>query len=1157
MKNFCLYIIIFFCSGLNLYHAQNKYISIPITDTLRINFQNKYYFRSSNIIPFSETVHLRGSVLRTQDYSADYVNGFISLSDSLRYSVFDTLIITYRSLQLGLARDYSRRTIDYRIAQQSADTLQVMRQLNGKINADYFFGKDIQKSGSIARGFSLGTTKDFTLTSGLRLQLAGKLTDDIQITAALTDENSPIQPEGNTEKLDELDKVFIEIRHKNAVGTFGDYDYNVNTGEFGTLNRKLQGLKGEFEFTGYKGSLAFATSKGKFNSNRFDGQEGVQGPYRLTGVNNEREILVIAGSEKVFLNGEEMRRGEGNDYTIEYSNAEITFTPKRLITSASRIYVDFEYTDRRYSRNFFASTFVTQQIKGKLNVSVGYVREGDDESSPVDMTFSEEDKKVLRSAGDNRLLAARSGVTAAEPDSLGRIRGVYSAVDTVINNSAYTVYIYSPGTGKYYVTFSYVGINNGDYVKESLGIYRFAGKARGDYMPVQLLPLPELKQTGNILISSSLLKDMTISAELSGSMYDRNRFSALDDNDNSGYARTFIFDLKPSALRLFNRSFGKVGLHYKDRYLDKNYTTVDRLNQVEFNRYYNLSESSVSANEVLREFTLNLLPVDQMKIASSYGYLKKGTSFNSDRFTTDFTYQKNNISTTYNFDMVNSETKYSLSDAVESKWIRQSGSIAYTSKILTPSVSFSTEEKRNRNAGKDSLLSGSFKYFEIIPTMAVGNFHGLELDASYSYRAESGMDKGRLRKESDAYTQIYSAAYRGIKNLVSTLNFTLRDKKYTDYYKIQGMLDNQTILIRSQTRATLADRFFTGSVFYETSTQRSARLERVFVKVAQGTGNYRYTGDKNNNGIADETEFESVIYDGDFIVTTIPTEKLYPVIDLKAGSEIEMDFSRIFRTNGFWKTYIAPVSTVTSIRIDENSTEPDTRKIYMLNLSHFRNDSTTITGSDNFLQELYLFRNSSDISFRLRYNQKRGLNNYSSGTERTYYRERSLRVRFKLIEDVANQTDLANTDDNLQSDKTSNRVRQITSNSVSTDFSYHPIKNVEVGFKLSTAQSTDSYPDKPTIIDENGQTLRLNISFSAQGRLRIELERSELSANNTNNYIPFELTRGNYIGKNYFLRVNFDYNISGNLQMLLNYDGRVQGSQKPIHNAKAEARAYF
>jgi hypothetical protein len=81
----------------------------------------------------------------------------------------------------------------------------------------------------------------------------------------------------------------------------------------------------------------------------------VQGPYRLTGRNNERAIIIVPGSERVYIDGIEMVRGETNDYTIEYGNGEVFFTAQRLITSASRIVVDFEYSDRQYPRNFFAA----------------------------------------------------------------------------------------------------------------------------------------------------------------------------------------------------------------------------------------------------------------------------------------------------------------------------------------------------------------------------------------------------------------------------------------------------------------------------------------------------------------------------------------------------------------------------------------------------------------------------------------------------------------------------------------------------------------------------------------------------------------------------------------------------------------------------------
>ncbi len=130
-----------------------------------------------------------------------------------------------------------------------------------------FSDPDLQKSGTLIRGFTVGTTKDFSLSSGLRLQLSGNLTDDIEVVAALTDQNTPIQPEGNTENIQEIDKVFIQIKHRNATGTFGDYNLSNRNGEFGVINRKLQGLMGTVNFEPHAGYVAIAASRGKFTTN--------------------------------------------------------------------------------------------------------------------------------------------------------------------------------------------------------------------------------------------------------------------------------------------------------------------------------------------------------------------------------------------------------------------------------------------------------------------------------------------------------------------------------------------------------------------------------------------------------------------------------------------------------------------------------------------------------------------------------------------------------------------------------------------------------------------------------------------------------------------------------------------------------------------------
>lgn len=1147
-----LFIIISLLLCLNLPgYAQNKNNTFRVTDTLHINFDNQYQLSAVSIVPFSEVIMLRGRVLDRKDYRISYERAYFKLSDTVAYSIFDTLYVTYSTIGPVLNKVYKRRSLVVKIDEKSKDTLNVLKNSEGSgLSTEAIFGRDLQKSGTIARGFTFGTTRDFTLTSGLRLQLAGKISENVEIVAALTDENTPIQPEGNTERLEELDKVFIEIRHPNAVGTFGDYDLVNRQGEFTGINRKLQGLKADLNYKNYSSTVAVAGSRGKFNSLQFTGVEGVQGPYRLYGQNNERDIILIAGSERVYLNGEEMRRGERNDYTIEYSNAEITFTPNRLITSASRISVDFEYTDRRYSRTFMGAGFQTEQLEGKLKVGINMFREGDNQDAPIDITLSENDKQILESAGDNRVLASRSGAQLVESDT---VKGVYSRIDTLISGTLYSIYVYTPGNAQYNVTFSYVGEGNGDYLREGLGHYRFAGISQGAYMPVIYLPLPELKQIGSIVLEAAPFKDVILKADLAGSIWDKNRFSGINDEDNFGSARNFFIDVKPRNIKIAGNSLGRAGISYKDRYIQDRFTSLDRINNVEFGRSYNTDENSVGSNEQLRELTFNYLPVNNMTLSSMYGYLKKGEDFRSDRFLNRVSYRSSEkYSADYQLDYVNSSNSLQ-----RTFWLRQDASAFYNWKFLRPGISYLAEDRKDKSAGRDSLLLSSLKYSEIIPSLDISALSGLRFKIKYSYRRDQLPIDGSLTTESKSFTQLYELEYKGIKEVNSSMNVTIRNKQYSDIFRSRGLLDNEIILVRSQNRFNFWQQAVAGELYYETSTQRSARYERVFVRVPQGTGSYRYLGDINNNGIAEENEFEPVLYDGDFIVTTIPTDRLFPVVDLKTNTRWKVSFEKFFKSKSLPSEILQPVSTETSFRVEENSRETNTSKIYFLNFSSFLNDSTTIRGFNLFQQDLFLWENSSELSIRLRYLQRRSLNQFAAGLERGYNREQGIRIKFKLVEEIANQTDLAATIDNVDAPLSSNRARKITSTNLSTDFSYRPVRNIEAGFKIGAGRSEDRYPVKPTVIDQNSQTFRLNLSFANSGRLRFEFERNELSSNTSENYIPFELTRGNYIGKNYFWRLNFDYRLSGNLQSTVSYDGRLQGNNRAIHTARAEMRAYF
>ncbi len=468
-------------------------------------------------------------------------------------------------------------------------------------------------SGSKSLSVEMGRGRDASLHQTLDLTVRGRVASEVELSATLSDQELPFEPDGTTRELQDLDRLLLSVRAPQGEVTMGDFRLDGGPGEFSKVTRQLQGVRGQARLKGAKWDVAAASAKGQRGSIEIKGEEGKQGPYELVvRVAGEIPPGVVAGSETVWLDGAKLKRGADQDYVVDYGAGTVTFTTRHPITAESRLAFDFERASTNFRRSLYAA-FTQGGLGSGGRWYATYLKDGDDPKSPIDAALTPEDLRALGSLGDSA--AAPSGARY-----VGSGNGDYAWDQSDVANPHW-IHL-GAGRGDYLVEFVGVGAGRGAYAdtvaSDSTRFYHWMGRNLGAFQPGRSLPSPDQRRLLDVGGSARIFHAVSLEAEAARSALDRNALSSLDDGDNAGNAVRVGATLDPRRLSVGGRSLGQLRASGTFRSRDDRFTTLDRLDQVFEGDRWNQAAGSF-LGETRGEVALQYEPVTELSLRGEAG----------------------------------------------------------------------------------------------------------------------------------------------------------------------------------------------------------------------------------------------------------------------------------------------------------------------------------------------------------------------------------------------------------------------------------------------------------------------------------------------------------------------------------------------------------
>ena len=1146
LKKLLFWVAIGLISGVNAQEITTSYQNKKVVanlETIRIDSigLNPSYFK---------VIDKLGNEIGTEFYKIDFATGKLILKDNFP-TLNDSITINYLKLPDYLSREYSIYDKS-RIVENDVLTGQLYQT---KANAQKRFVPfdGLTTVGSITRGVTVGNNQNTVVNSSLDLQITGKISDKVSIRASIQDTNIPLQEGGYSQKLDEFDQIFIELFSDKWAIRAGDLFLENRKSRFLNFNKKVQGISTQFEFGDDNAKTtifgAAALVRGQYAKSNFIGQEGNQGPYKLRGPNGELYILVISGSERVYVNGILMKRGENNDYIIDYNAGEIIFTSLFPITSEMRIVIEYQYSDRKYTR--FVTYAGATHEREKWSISGAVYSENDIKNQPLQQNLSSEQAQLLVGAGDNlSLMTAPSAFVDSYSENKILYRKTFIGTEEIFEFST------NPDEELYNVRFTLVGTNLGNYTlvnNATVGrIYEYVAPIndvkQGNYDPIVRLAAPTKIQIATVMGTIDPSEKTHVDFEIGVSNNDLNLFSNLDDSDNKGLAGKV-----KAKQRLFSKIW-EIDATADFQFIQKDFRTIERLFNIEFDRDWNLSNPK--GNQSLLISGLNFALPEKGALNYQFEKLDFSESFSGSRHVVQAFFKLKNFTIQNNGSYLKSDGDYA-----KSTFARNFFKGKYHFDKNWVGATMRAEDNREIIKATENLSALSQKFTEFGAFIGRGDSTKVYVEVGYLNRVNDSLQNGFLQKVNTSNS--FYVKSRIIQNQKTNLSLfaNYRRLKYVDGLRPDEPSINSRLLYNDR----FFDDFMQITTAYETSSGTLAQQEFTYLEVDPGQGVYKWN-DYNGNGIQELDEFEVAQFSDEakYVKIFLPSQIFVKTHQNKISQSVTLNPIQWQNSTGFRKilsSFFNQTSFLSDrkIRRDENS----------IDFNPFSSDDDQMLGiNSSFRNSLFFNRGKQyhSVTYNLLRSRSKNLLSFAtqSNTNESHQLQYSHLIRkswlFNLgAKTISNSTleKYFNSSQDSVSGNIGARNYKLQGYQISPKVSYLFSKNANVDIFFDYQYKENRLGSLEMLAQKRfgtSFTYASDKQFTANGEISFY---DNLFTGNMFSPVAYQMLEGLQPGKNMTWRLLVQKNLTQFLDINVNYQGRKSETTKAIHTGSVQLRAYF